>query len=709
MTKNQEQQHDTYKFLSLLCGGENKEIWLTTFKDPAEKKYPRHFCFKLEDLKKPLHQWKGKYTTSKGNTYPYFFNTNNQKHREGVFFVVNGGGTKNEDIDERRAFYIDVDFGKEKFTTSDKAKESTEKLAEELKQTGKYADVKVKKSAGGYYVQVLKTKQEIAMYKASWRKQFNDDLEDAVIDETYSGFHCFWPPTDQCSSELYLKIQEYLIFHFGADPQCKNEARLMRVPGFFHQKYEEPFLVNVVQWPKQRLTVQEFIKKMNIQLEKGPQTRGIVITEEMEKISMNSDLVRGVNIKEHLGRSADITFHRQKKPNIELTYNEALDEILKRPLADFIVSPLMVEGEMVCCPFHNDQNPSASIFTTRRGEQVMHCHACTIGTKNIIGIYKSKKGKSHKEAVIKLAKIIGIDVVETAFERENLWNNRENRHFLNDDIATYWPATFSFINAYGRINTLRHLNDKAEVNILSENESYEGHNVFFVSYRYLAKELEKKCLRTVYRQVILLCLLGFIKRVPSADVPKNMLIRAKKETASLKNELAAQGDKGKKRAEVVKDINFYTITNWNDEAEQIEEMAQLLIEKGFVMSKHINKTGMSKLLGDKIAEKVYPDGRKVPKRFDALTAKIIEVVEKEMSEVGFCVIEKLIANNGIRYKTDKGYVKATRAQKEDVFHRNLNEILGDKYQVKKVRSEAKRRMFDYYKPSLKEIKVIVFK
>ena len=73
------------------------------------------------------------------------------------------------------------------------------------------------------------------------------------------------------------------------------------------------------------------------------------------------------------------------------------------------------------------------------------------------------------------------------------------------------------------------------------------------------KELEKKSLETVYRQVLLFCLLGLIKRVPIVDVPKNMLIRAKKETASLKEELSAQGEKGKKRAEAVRDINFYTI------------------------------------------------------------------------------------------------------------------------------------------------------
>ncbi len=717
MAKNQKQNHDTYKFLSLLCGGENKEIWLTTFKDPSERKYPKHFCFKLADLKKELHHWKGTYSTKSGKTNPYYFKTNNTKYKDGVFFIVNGGGTKNADIkdDDKRAFFIDVDFCKEKFTTPDNTEESTKKLAEELKQTGKYDDVKVKQLAGKFYVETYKTQQEIKLCKEAWREKFSFKLKDALIVETYSGYHIYWLLDGKCSNDLFKKVEEYLIYHFNADVQCKNPARPMRVPGFFHQKYKEPFLVNVLQWSERCFTTEEFIKEMNVRLEKGPQTRGVVTTEEMERISMKSDLVRGVNKKEHLGRSADIKFYRAQKPIKELTYNEAREEILKRPLKDFIASPIMEEGEMICCPFHNDSNPSASIFTTQKGEQVMHCHACTIDTKNVIGMYKAKTGKKHKDAIIKLASFIGIDIVETAFERENRWNNRENRHFLEEDIDTYWPALASFIRPYGRISSLRHLNDKAETKILSDKESYEGRNVFFVSIRYLCKELEKKSLETVYRQVLLFCLLGLIKRVPIVDVPKNMLIRAKKETASLKEELSAQGEKGKKRAEAVRDINFYTITNWSDDAEEIEEMARTLIEKGFVMSKHLNKTGLIKLLGYETANKVFPDDRKVPKAFDALTSKIIELVEKEISEVGYCVIEKLISER-IRYKiedkkADKGYtyVKATKKQKEDVFKRNLNEILGENYRVLKVRSEQKRKMFDYYKPSMKEIKVIVAK
>lgn len=710
---------ETFKFLSLFCDSEEEIINFSVYKDDSGQKYPKHFSFPLKVLNKPISDWKGVFTRkSDGKELPYYFNTNNKKNKEAVFFVVNAGGTKKDQISKVRAFFIDCDFAKEKVNCS--SEEEARKLAFELEATDLYQKVLVDCSKSNvWFVESLKTKTAINKLKSNFLSKYKTELKDSLIVETYSGFHIYWLVSD-CAVEIFEKIEAALVLKFDSDPAVKNLARILRVPGFLHQKYDEPFLVSVIQWTTRKFKVSEFLKELNLSLEKEKQNRGYVKSEEQEKVSFNSELTRSITKVEHSGRNATISFNDPVRPINSVTFAEALEEVLRRPLTDFVKKPVMIPGEMIQCPFHDDSNPSAHIFRTKKGQQALYCHACTVDTRNVVGMYMLKTGKRYVDSVKKLASMIGFKVVKTEWELGMLEVYNSNRHFLEDDIETYYPNLYKFISKYGRIGFLRHFNDKGEVKILKEGLSYKGHNVFFTSIRYIMTELQKKSVKTVHNTVLLLCLLGFIERVPNKSVPEEMKIRSAIETKGLKQELAAQGEVGQKRAEAVRDINFYIIKSWNDEAYNIESIATELLEKGFSLTNHMNKTGLTKLMGEGIANRVFPDERKVTRKFETMESKFIEIVDNEINEKGFCVVEELLSRR-IRYEKveqvwdertrtkieQKRIVKATKAEKEDVFKRSLNNILGDSYKVIKVRNVEKRKMFGYYKNSVKEIKVII--
>jgi energy-coupling factor transporter ATP-binding protein EcfA2 len=57
--------------------------------------------------------------------------------------------------------------------------------------------------------------------------------------------HAYWLAVDG-TEKNFVRIQQGLIKHFQGDPAMKDISRVLRIPGFFHNKTKEPFLVNVV-------------------------------------------------------------------------------------------------------------------------------------------------------------------------------------------------------------------------------------------------------------------------------------------------------------------------------------------------------------------------------------------------------------------------------------------------------------------------------
>lgn len=69
----------------------------------------------------------------------------------------------------------------------------------------------------------------------------------SLVIESKNGFHVYWNAYPGTSTEQHAEIMAGLVEHYGADPNAKDIARILRAPGFRHLKDpHDPFEVRVV-------------------------------------------------------------------------------------------------------------------------------------------------------------------------------------------------------------------------------------------------------------------------------------------------------------------------------------------------------------------------------------------------------------------------------------------------------------------------------
>ena len=66
-----------------------------------------------------------------------------------------------------------------------------------------------------------------------------------VVNTSPGRFHAYWL-TDDCPLQEFKPRQQALAMRFGGDPMVCDLPRVMRLPGFFHVKTAEPYLVSVI-------------------------------------------------------------------------------------------------------------------------------------------------------------------------------------------------------------------------------------------------------------------------------------------------------------------------------------------------------------------------------------------------------------------------------------------------------------------------------
>lgn len=82
-------------------------------------------------------------------------------------------------------------------------------------------------------------------------------LTPSSVVETKNGYHAYWYAED-AKPEHYRLVLDRLVSFFGADKNARDLARVLRVPGFLHQKDPtDPFLVRHVFGPNRELVYLE--------------------------------------------------------------------------------------------------------------------------------------------------------------------------------------------------------------------------------------------------------------------------------------------------------------------------------------------------------------------------------------------------------------------------------------------------------------------
>lgn len=78
-------------------------------------------------------------------------------------------------------------------------------------------------------------------------------LPPSIVVRSFSGIHAYWLLSEPMPLADFRPAQKRLIQHYQSDPKIHNLDRVMRVPGFWHQK-GEPFAVELVETAGTRYT-----------------------------------------------------------------------------------------------------------------------------------------------------------------------------------------------------------------------------------------------------------------------------------------------------------------------------------------------------------------------------------------------------------------------------------------------------------------------
>jgi len=230
---------------------------------------------------------------------------------------------------------------------------------------------------------------------------------------------------------------------------------------------------------------------------------------------------------------------------------------------------------------------------------------------NIVDIFEIVYSVSYYQAIILILQLANIKVTEMSIVSTLSKSYVENIKKIEDYDKTLYD--YMILNRYigKHMYFLKELNEIGMKNIMTDNETVDGRNVFFASSRYLAEEMTDKEIKINYstanRLINLFCILGFLKKVKIIDLPESSLkdeIRIRKLVNELQNKKT-----GKKNFRF--DNDYFVVMDITKELLQhASEVAQKLSSAGLSATKLTIESLKDVLTEDEISD-AYDDYKQI--------------------------------------------------------------------------------------------------
>lgn len=125
---------------------------------------------------------------------------------------------------------------------------------EKLQQQGAGVFVMVNEGDGIIHAgnKTCRTKSNVTHVRALWADLDGSPLQpvidafhpDIIVESSPKRWHAYWL-TNDCPLEAFPMRQKQIAAKFNADPKVCDLPRVMRLPGFFHQK-DTPFMTHMI-------------------------------------------------------------------------------------------------------------------------------------------------------------------------------------------------------------------------------------------------------------------------------------------------------------------------------------------------------------------------------------------------------------------------------------------------------------------------------
>ena len=130
-----------------------------------------------------------------------------------------------------------------------------------------------------------------AGFEEQWERINAFPLAPSMVIRTRKSLHTYWFIRDG-AVESFRKIQKQLVKHFGGDPACVNESRVMRLPGYNHCKQEPIPVACVLFHPERRYTQAQLSEALPLLEPEAPPERKKGTERGLRVVCHECDFIR---------------------------------------------------------------------------------------------------------------------------------------------------------------------------------------------------------------------------------------------------------------------------------------------------------------------------------------------------------------------------------------------------------------------------------
>lgn len=453
---------------------------------------------------------------------------------------------------------------------------------------------------------------------------FEDALDDDFIKENacfaYKTFNdrddsnrfriCFITKNPIKKEEMSLAIYENLINKYpSADKSCKNHNRI------FYGTNNKVHVINL----KNRLDETEFLLESS----------NVDVREAYNLLQENNldDIVTIPNwVLIKLGRD-DILKVKLQKYSMALADVNQFTEYFKRiDMGEFLELPL---GSAFVDIFHDETNPSASIFKLPSGIQLYKCHSENHKfTGDLIRVVCQLKNCGIVSALNYLIYITGSQEIIS----EELKELRDSIDILKnlllaEDLKEQYPELDKYVRGYrtDMVSILEIL--KTSTYWDSERNDYRA--LFYYSTKTLSEKLgypkETRHQKRVQRVLNLMTYMMFIDKLTTEETPKMLL---------------SQLEKSRKENKFSRRVNVIEAKKFTDDSfEIIFEQCKKMFADGFTVG-GFNREYLLRNESELVANRVFPQETKTIEDINrSQDSKIVKYIFSKIEEDGY-VFEK---------------------------------------------------------------------
>ena len=544
-----------------------------------------------------------------------------------IYFIVNSGGSKDENITQFNACFVDFDCGRRE----DKS----------------------------YY-----PTDDVNIYKEGILNIINQfSISPTIITETRNGFHVYWCLTDNPTADKWINIQKRLILYFSSDGVIHNPARLMRLPFTNWMKDKNnPFRVSVKLYNHIKISY-EMLDSVLPALSEG---LGGKIPTNSSRVSNSITIGRG-NTQTHKPKQNNIDtttlYNIQAIKDRNIVYLQSVlninDNIIfetKDEFYNYITNNIDLskligvnEGINFRCIFHNDNNPSANVFKSKDGSWKYKCFSssCCLSVTNIIGVIERLiQAKNKPQAYNFIKELYKITISETDWQKEQKEILEANIRMLYDNtFKEQYPYTYKNISR--NFNILERLHWIAIDNIRDQKLVDNDSNViFFSSLRYMASKLGLVSHGEMSKKLVLFQFHNLLNKISDENIPNGYLQKSKQ----LAKVNGSGGD-----AVHTKHINYMSMNSFTvDALIEAESNAKMWADRNMSVT-GLCRENILRNFGEEKANELYPQYKYANslgtmKHSDQQTGDIVKVIFSLIEDYGYATEKEICKILSDKYK-----------------------------------------------------------